>query len=60
MKDYILSDVEVQKIISRRRSIPEDVADLIVSHRLLAERVDELERELESWKLRVTERGRRD
>ena len=43
MTNRVLTDDAVQRIISSRRSIPEDIADLIVSHRLLQERVTELE-----------------
>ena len=39
MTDRVLTAEEVQRIISSRRSIPEDIADLIVSHRLQAEMV---------------------
>lgn len=43
MTNRVLTPDEVQEIISRRRSIPDDVADLIDSHRLQAARIQELE-----------------
>ena len=43
MTDRVLTDDAVQLIITSRRSIPGDICDLIISHRLLRERVTELE-----------------
>ena len=46
MTDFILSGEEVQRMISSRIRVSKDMADLIVSHRLLQERVEELELEI--------------
>ena len=55
MTDRVLTPDEVQKIISRCRTIPEHFAVLIISHRLLHQRVEKLEAQLKEW-----EEGRHD